>query len=129
MTTLPVLKNTDLTEQAMYHFYLVQAILKDKALTTSIGDVFGCGEDDFVMQMLEYANVYYVEFSAAFEAGNDFPGVVVYETPTLLAERFWARVDVDGEIYQNLPTIADFQIDVHTVLEFFLRPASGQWGE
>ncbi len=103
-------------EISQYHYFLTEAIIGKLPEGQNLGDLFGMGEDSFVLALYEHAMAFYLEGDRLFRAGGDFPGVVVYDITDELAECFWAMV----EDLEELPEVDAFALDVARVYEKYL---------
>lgn len=103
-------------EISQYHYFLTSAILDKLPEGQSIGDLFGMGEDNFVLEIYDHAMAFYLEGDRLFRAGCDFPGVVVYDITDELAECFWSLFG----IFEELPEVDAFALDVARVYAKYL---------
>jgi hypothetical protein len=103
--------------KATTHFYFSQAVL-DVARQSeySIGEIFGIGEDTFVVSLYPYSNLIQRSMNEG-DASEVLYSKFVDEAEQL-AECFWGIVERDGmgEGDTLMPDINEFLLDVNRVL-------------
>lgn len=94
--------NTVITpEIASWHHYFVEAVVNEVEAAHSISDLFGMGEDHWVMEVYDTSVMLANAVDAAYKLGQqDFPGVPMYELPLKFAKRYLHLCEVDE--YQNV---------------------------
>ena len=81
------MKTQNLAEIAMYHHYLVESFLNLFTKEESTGEVYGEGEDDLVIDLYDYAVIYWRAFYKAIMLDDKTPqGVIPYEVSETLAQ-------------------------------------------
>lgn len=110
-------------ELATWHFYLSDAVLKtipgDENIT--IGDVFGEGEDSFLLNFFEISTMFYQIFERKFAQGYTSPGVAMYDLPDVFAVKFWEFVNFEEEkCFYEMPKGAELQKIVEIILGDYL---------
>lgn len=103
-------------EIAMIVHYLAVELLKSDHC---IGDMFGIGEDDFVMELYPYANKIAKMTDEAYLNGSRFQGVHVYECMRGIAEFFWGIVERQNArpMDSAMPEMDEFELDVARVID------------
>ena len=106
-------------EVAMNLHYLAEAILKHLSEDECIGDIFGIGEDDFIMELYPYANLIVQLTDKAYFDGKQFSGVFVYDCMEVVAQNFWFIVEnQDAKPLEfNMPDIDAFKLKVLLAIE------------
>jgi len=114
-------KSTSEAEIAMNLHYLAEAIIKCIPDDTCVGNIFGVGEDDLVMQLYPYAQLIVKLSDKAYDEGANFSGVFVYEAMEELAELFMGIVDRQNAspLECEMPDIDEFELDILRVIKTF----------
>ncbi len=107
-------------EVAMTLCYFATEVIDQ--LPETCGDLFGLGEDDFIMALYPYAKLIVSMTDEAHESGRNFKYVFVYEAMAELAEFFIAAVlrqeiTICAAMAYELPEIDEFALDVARVIE------------
>lgn len=87
-----------------------------KQLPEPVGDLFGTGQDCFVMDLFPYAVLIVAEFDTQLETRN-FTGTFIYDAVEELADLFIASVMRQQDLVclteaYTMPDIDEFQLDV-----------------
>lgn len=113
---------TQLTEQpsernhaeiGMYHYFFADAILNSIPNGDNIGDIFGMGQDSFVMELYPLTEAFWLKVDSLYQSGHDFKGVIVYDLMDKVAECFWLSVVNCG----GIPSVDDFVLELGNVVD------------
>jgi len=110
-------------EKAMYHFYFVTEVIRTIPENQCIGDLFGIGEDCFVIELYPFSNLFYRKVDEAYRNGHEFSGCAVYEIVKPLAEYFWEQIERQElkPLEVSLPDKDEFELDLNRVIEMFCK--------
>lgn len=103
--------------KATTHFYFAQAILNvAKQSQYTVGDIFGFGEDTFVVSLYSYSNL--IQRSLNEGDASDVLYSKFVDDVEQLAECFWGIVERDGmgKCDTLMPDMDEFLLDVNRVL-------------
>ncbi len=111
--------NIERAELAMYHYYLVEAILDNAPEDFCVGDLFGIGEDCFICALFPFSEAFYRLYDEAYQKDNEIiQTVIVYEVPAVIAEWFWNEIqNQKAELMDNhMPCLKDFEQMLNKVI-------------
>ena len=103
--------------KATTHFYFAQAVLKAAETNDySIGDIFDCGEDTFLVSLYPFSNL--IHRCLTEGEASDVLYSKFIEDAEQLGECFWEIVERDcvDEGCTLMPEIDEFMLDVNRVL-------------
>lgn len=123
MTTIKSRQET--IETAMILHYLTEEILKVLPEYSSLDNLFGIGEDDFVIELYPYAELIEKRTTEAFADGKHANGVFVFDAMPELAIWFVEAamregvepVDAPLALSAGFPEIDEFDLDLARVIE------------
>lgn len=108
-------------DKAMFHFYLVTEILKQipEEYDLGVGDIFGYGEDCFVLDLYPYSECFYHEYYKMINSGKKYTSLSLFEIVSDLAKRFWLLVKNKGfqPLDAKIPSKVEFKLIIKQSLE------------
>ncbi len=104
---------------ALYLHCFATEVLKQ--LPESTGDLFGIGEDYFIVLLYPFAEMIASTKDKAEELGKQFQGVFVYDCMEELAGLFIAtimrqKIEICAAMAYELPELDEFELDVSRVV-------------
>lgn len=102
---------------AMVHYYFVKKVIHE--LPECTGDMFGIGEDDFVMALYSYTELVVKLTIQASDEGKNFDGIRIYDAFDLMAECLVVAVlqCKSAPMECELPELDEFELDILRVIE------------
>lgn len=91
-------------EIAMYHYYFTEAIFEHIKNDPDVLGLFGIGQDDFIMQIMPYTQLFYLGVDDCFIQEGALPGVAQFELPETLAIIFWEQCNISKGEFPDLDT-------------------------
>lgn len=114
--------NTKNAHKATYHHYFVTAILKYASENEfQVADVFGVGEDEFVVSLYPFSNMIYriVDAHSQTDAGRHWKDSQLFGLMVNVAYSFWGAVEREDydEMEAEMPCPDEFELDVQRYLD------------
>jgi len=113
------IKNNDAAVDAMYLHYFAEEVIKQSP--DSIGDLFGIGEDCFVLELFPFAQLINKCVDIALEDDRHLSGVFVYDAMEELAGLFIALIMRNNlsavPMAYEMPKLDQFELAVVQVVE------------
>ncbi|HAS6097062.1 MULTISPECIES: hypothetical protein [Vibrio] len=108
--------------KAKYHFYFTTAVLKHAEENgISIGDSFGHGEDDFVVDLYPYSNLIYRCVDELEQAPNRWKESDLFDVVDNLSDCFWGIIEREEHepMEASMPCLDEFELDIKRSLVAF----------
>ena len=115
---------------AVLHYYLTNRILtwvnEDDGC---VGDIFGIGEDDLVMQLWDYAEALEKAW-VEFERDRSSPGVFAYDVSDNSASRLMIEMmEHPSAIEDSLPALDEWQEKINRLVDLYMDGREPKAGE
>ncbi|OKQ18231.1 hypothetical protein [Vibrio antiquarius] len=116
--------STKNAHKAKYHFYFTTAVLKHAEDNhINIGDCFGYGEDNFVVDLYPYSNLIYRCVDEIERAPNKWKESELFDLVDNLSDCFWGIIEREGydEMDTSMPCLDEFELDIKRALNVFVE--------